>query len=212
MRPVNELIDDLRKRRVIIGPDHFVLGDGYGNPDMHASLFVVGRRLYKATDLWGECILRIADRIGDREFDMIVTPDEQSIPSARILAKALAADSGTSCIPVYSMSNARHLPEKSGRVLIHDDVVNRGRQILQVLQWMDEERHNPIGISCLFTRTEEPELHGLPLFCAVDRVLTSVHPNDCPLCRERKPINTLFGKGALYCVEQGDVPPKAHGM
>ncbi len=211
MRPVSELIDDFRQRRIIIGPDHFVLGDGYGHPGAHASLFVVARRFYKASDLWEECVVRIIRRLGGRPFDLIVTPDDQSLPTARILSNALAINSDIGGIPVYSMSSCRRLPETSGRVLIHDDVVNRGRQIMQVLDWMNEERHEPIGISCHFTRYAEPELAGLPIFCAVDRVLAAVNADECPLCKERKPVNTLFGKGALFCAQHGDVPPKAHG-
>jgi len=205
LRKVQELIDDFIRRKIIIGPDHFVLGDGFGNPGMHASLFVEPDRFYEATDLHEECVRRIAEKLAGESFDLVIVPDDQSLFSAKILARVLAGEYKVPFVPVHSMEWGDP-PPQAGRILIHDDVVNRGRQAREILDRLAGESPKPIAISSLFTRSTEPELFGLPVFSAVDRMLAATPEDDCPLCREGVPVNPLYGKGALFLALRGESP------
>lgn len=205
MRDVQELIELFISRKVLIGPDHFVLGDGYGNPGMHASLFVDPDRFYQSFDLHEELLRRIVEQLGERRVDLIVTPDDQSLPTARLLARILAGEYRIPSIPVYSMeSDAR--PEARGRLLIHDDVINRGRQAHEVLAWLKEADREPFAISSLFTRIEEEQILGLPIIAGVNRPMLAVPEGICPLCKQGKPVNPNFAKGAIYLAMKGEKP------
>jgi hypothetical protein len=203
LRDVQEFIDLFIARKIIIGPDHFILGDGFGNPGMHAGLFVEARRFYEAMDLHSECIRRIIEQLGQRKVDLIVTPDDQSGPTARLLARYLAGEYRVPKIPVYSMESDQ-LPAEGGAVLIHDDVINRGRQAQEVLARLEDGPFEPFAISALFTRIVEKQILGMPIVAAVDRVMAAVPESECPLCKEGKPINPHYGKGAIYLAMRGD--------
>ena len=205
MRKVQELIDDFIRRKILIGPDHFVLGDGFGNPGMHTSLFVEPDRFYEATDLHEECIRRIAEKLAGQSFDLVIVPDDQSLFSAKFLARVLGGVNKVPVVPVHSKGWGDP-PSQAGRILIHDDVVNRGRQAREILDRLTGESPKPIAISSLFTRISEAELFGLPVFSAVDRVLAATPAEDCPLCREDVPVNPLYGKGALFLALRGESP------
>ena len=57
------LVQRLHACGVIAGPDHFVVGDGYGNPDCHAGMFVVEESLEQNEELLQILIDRLWSQI-----------------------------------------------------------------------------------------------------------------------------------------------------
>lgn len=191
-----ELVQKLRSHGIIVGPDHFVLGDGYGHPDRHASLFVVEESLIYADDLKQTMLERIWTGVRDLPFDLVVTPNAHSLPVAELLADWATQHRGKAVLACRF--EADKPPEFSGRALIHDNVVNKGRQIGDCIAAMKESRVHPVALTSLFTRVQETQLFGLPVFSALERPLAVHDPVGCPLCRNGVPVNERYGKGREF--------------
>ena len=207
---VQRIVETLCKRRIIAGPDHFVLGDGYGNPDRHSSLYVVVELFYMAKELQEILAERLCEQLEGLEFDMIVTPDIPSVATARVLANCIERKHGHASLPLFSVLTD-DLPQESARALIHDDIINNGKQANDLIKVLDEKHIKPVAISSMFTRISGKSLFGLPVFAAVDRMLASYPADECPMCQEGQPINTRHGKGTAYLAQQELLRAKSAG-
>lgn len=202
MRKLQLLMDEMIARGILIGPGHYVLGDGYGNPDKHCRLFVDWQKFNLALDLYAECVEHLAGKLSHLQPELILTPDEESLPTARMLAKVISVNSYGPPVPCHSY-NELFVPEKPRTLtLIHDDFVNRGLQVKTLLAGLNREHFQPLAISSLFTRIAEKEMENLAVYCAVEQTLVATPVNECELCRAGVPINTDCGKGALFLERQ----------
>jgi|GEM_PF-2827137 len=192
-----ELITILHERGVIAGPDHFILGDGCGNPDKHSSLFIVEEKLYRYSELQQILIEILWSKICKVEFDLIISPNQQSMLMASKLAQRAARERSRNDIRAVLYSKNLK-PTEWGQVLIHDDIINMGRQISEVIATIFKTGLKPVAISSLFTRINTGRLFSLPVYVSVERLLACYSAENCPLCEMELPINTNHGKGAEY--------------
>jgi len=199
------LILRLRERGVILGPDHFVIGDGYGNPDHHCSLFVVEEALYRAEELQHMLLDLLWREMEKVELDCIIAANRQSLPMAESLGEHARTTRGLAALPVLAYSK-KNIPTRQCRILIHDDIVNRGRQTGEIIRQIESSNLKPVAISSLFTRVDGNELYGLPIFTAIKRLLASYPPGNCPLCEKEIPVNTRYGKGAQFLGKPMETP------
>lgn len=195
--------DDLVARGVILGPDHFVLGDGYGNPGHHSSHFISAAKFYDARDLLHDFSRRLADRVAHWRVESIVSPDDQSLPVARLLGRLLAGTYRVPAVPCFSMESDP-LPSGPLRVMIHDDVVSRGRQATELMGRLRERGIEIVGISCLFRRIDSSLFGEVPIVAALAEPLVTYPAAICPLCRAGVPVNTDFGKGRFFQAQQDE--------
>ncbi len=195
--------DDLVARGVILGPDHFVLGDGYGSPGHHSSHYISAAKFYEARDLLHDFSRGLADRVAFWRVETIVTPDDQSLPVARLLARLLAGIYRVPAIPCCSLESDPP-PSGSVRAMIHDDVVSRGRQATEVMGRLRESGVEIVGISCLFRRIESSFFGEVPIAAALAEPLVTYPSAVCPLCRAGVPVNTQFGKGRFFQAQQDE--------
>jgi orotate phosphoribosyltransferase len=190
------LVQDLLKRGIIIGPDHFVLGDGNGNPDRHVSLFVLEERLDQHDELKRTLLNRIWEQVSGLPFDIVVSANPSSFAVAQALAELTTEVRGKT---VYACRCDSQPPVEGLRTaLIHDNVINKGLQVSSLLDMMGTHGIRPLAITSLFTRISETHLFDLPLYGAIGRLIPSYDPADCPLCDCGIPINLEFGKGREF--------------
>ncbi|MCZ7586075.1 MAG: hypothetical protein M5R36_23660 [Deltaproteobacteria bacterium] len=204
MRGVQELIDEFMRRRIILGPDHFVIGDGFGNPGPHTSLYVDPGRFYRDRELHHECVMRIVERMNGHRPAIIVAPDDQSLPTARLLGRETAGRFRIAKIPVFSLESDP-IPAPAGDVLVHDDVITFGRQSTTAYRKLLAAGHRVVAFSSLFRRIEEETLLGLPILAAVERTLPTVPEEDCPFCADGIPVDSAHGKGAIFLAMRGEM-------
>lgn len=203
MRSPEAILEELKRRGIVIGPGHFVLGDGYGKPAHHSRLFVDWKKFNDAVDLYAELVEMLAEHVVHARFDMIVTSDDDSLPSARMLAKVISSRSFAPPAPCFSFES-RNLPPK-GRytVLIHDDFINNGRQANELLIAFDQGVYHPVGITALFTRVGGGQLFNLPIFAAIAEPLEAFPTDRLPPDLAATPVNTDYGKGKQFLELQG---------
>jgi len=194
-----ELVLRLRERGIIEGPDHFVLGDGYGNPDKHCSLFVMEERLYSPRnhELLSLMLENILKQLEGVSFDCIVATNSQSLQSARELAEIACSKSGRPSMSAMAF-DPESMKKCSGRILLHDDVINMGRQISDIIAAISRSNLRVAAVSSLFTRVSGGTIFGLPIKTAIERQLVCYPGENCPLCRQRLPINTKLSKGDVF--------------
>jgi len=190
------LVIRLRAAGIIAGPDHFVIGDGYGNPDNHCSLFIIDTKLYKSLDLLQILLDRLWEQIKGLNFNYVIAPNEQSLPLAEMLSGLAEKHKGGQVEAVLFDPN--NLPPEDSTILLHDDIVNKGRQAGDVLKILKKANRRLVAISSIFTRIDGGELFGVPVFSAIDRQLACYPPQNCPLCKQGLAINTRYGKGKDY--------------
>jgi orotate phosphoribosyltransferase len=193
---MNELAD----RRIILGPGHYVLGDGYGNPGYHSHLYIDWQKFAESQDLWLSMVEALADKIRELWFELIVVPDDESLPSARMLAETLAKQGLRQPPPCGKVASFPVADRRAA--LIHDDFVNRGRQAKETIDRCREKGLRPVAITSLFTRLREHELFGVPTYVVFERPMAASPPEECVLCKQGMPVDPNYGKGALFVQRQ----------
>jgi len=198
MRDQQAIVKELIDLRIVLGPDHFVLGDGYGNPGYHTSLFVDWSKFSHELNIYAEMVDLLAARLTSLDFDMIMTTDEESLPTARMLSRVLAELHGrppATCGIYEGCAIPDHHPV---RVLLHDDFINRGRRISEILLCLDRAHYTPVAISALFQRVPGPHFYQLPIYAALDRPMMAYPPEEMPESLAKVPVNTQHGKGGAW--------------
>ena len=181
---------------VITGPDHFVLGDGFGNPGSHASMFVVEERLEQNEEIKQILINRIWEQVSDISFDIVVCVNPQSYPIAQSLADLATKVRSKK---VFACRCDSELPPGNPRrALVHDNIISKGLQVADLISMMEKHGIKPVALSSLFTRIEGPTLFSLPLYMAFERLLPTYDEADCPMCHSELKINNQYGKGGEY--------------
>jgi orotate phosphoribosyltransferase len=207
MRQYDVILQALRDREVLLGPGHYILGDGYGNPGLHSSYFINWQRFNKEVDLYAELVQVLAQRVLHIRFDAILTPDPDSLPTARMLAKVISEDTYGPPAPCISAEGGRQPEFKTNTltpVLIHDDFINNGRQANELLLSLDRTQYQPVAISALFTRVATARLFDLPIYAAVDEAILAYRMEEVPEELAQTPINVDLGKGRIYLQRQAD--------
>jgi orotate phosphoribosyltransferase len=205
MIELQPILHVLRQRGILLGPGHFVLGDGYGNPGHHSATFVDWQKFNEAVDLYAVLVERLAEQVQHLNFDLIVTPDEESLPTARMLAKVFTGYSYRPEIPCQICSATSAVKDAAPLALIHDDFVNRGRQLNDSFGALTRKGYLPVALTCLFTRVAENEIFGLPIYAAVEHAVAATPADKCPLCAAGEPVDVRYGKGALFAARPAGV-------
>ncbi|MDP8222499.1 MAG: hypothetical protein P9L99_04000 [Candidatus Lernaella stagnicola] len=198
MRQLNVILEDLKDRGILVGPGHFVLGDGYGNPGFHSRMFIHWGLFAEAVDIYAELVHHLAKQISHVHFDCIIATDEDSLPTARMLARVHSEEVCRPPVECFSRESGLPTAKKPQTALLHDDFINNGRQANDTLIVLAQTQCKPVAISTLFTRTEGLELFSLPIYSAVGEAMVAYPPDDLPVDLLATPINTQYGKGDIY--------------
>ncbi len=74
------------------------------------------------------------------------------------------------------------------KILVVDDVLTTGRSLSEVLELVERERGEIVGIGLLLDRSGGKVHLGQPYHALATLDVESFAPEDCPLCREGKPL------------------------
>lgn len=74
------------------------------------------------------------------------------------------------------------------RILIVDDVLTTGRSLVEVLDLVQREGGEIMGVGVLLDRSGGKVNLGRPYSALATLDVVSFQPEDCPLCREGKPV------------------------
>lgn len=74
------------------------------------------------------------------------------------------------------------------KILILDDVLTTGRSLVEVLELVQREGGEIVGVGVLLDRSGGKVILGQPYHALAALDVESFAPEDCPLCREGKPV------------------------
>lgn len=79
-------------------------------------------------------------------------------------------------------------PSPGEKILVVDDVLTTGRSVVEVLELVRREGGAVAGIGVLLDRSGGKVNLGCPHFALATLEVESFAPEECPLCREGKPL------------------------
>jgi orotate phosphoribosyltransferase len=180
----SEVLDVLERRAAVLR-GHWLLSSG-----RHSDVYVQKFRIFehpRLTQRFGEELARLFRGA----FDVVASPAVGAI----VLGFATALSSETRM--VFAEREGGVMKFRRGfsfapreRVLVVEDVLTTGGSAREVVALCKELGGNPVGVAALIDRSDErraPRL-GVPLRALLRLRADSWEPQECPLCRARRPL------------------------
>ncbi|MEN8615073.1 orotate phosphoribosyltransferase [Dehalogenimonas sp. THU2] len=164
---------------------HFLLTSGLHSP-VYWEKFRVIENPAAAVPLCG----MIAEHFKNKDIELVVGPTTGGI----ILAFEVARQMGLPAAFAEKMATGerefrRGFKIKPGeRILIVDDVLTTGKSVREVIDAVNKQQGDIVGIGVLVDRSEHQHDFGAPLFACLRAVTPAYEPEDCPLCRSGVPL------------------------
>lgn len=218
----------LERHGALLRDDHFVFGATW----MHSDVYVDKDALFPHE----ADVKYICDALGDPfehdEIDTVVGPPHFGLILSYLVAQRLR-DSPTRWKPGAVLQTPHGIPvcsvfAKKGtddafeftphfthlvrdkRVLVVEDVLASGGSAQKVIELVHATGGTVVGLSAMCNRGtltladvgNPPKLHTL-----LAMPLPMYSEGDCPLCKERKPINAAVGRGSEFLARKTVVVP-----
>lgn len=179
--PQLDLAAELARRGALL-EGHFRLSSG-----RHSDRFVQKFRILEDPVL----LERVAQLLAARFHDVLPTVVVGSAVGGILVAYEVARQLGTKAIFVEKENGVPALRrgftlKPSDRVLVVEDVVTTGLSIREVIDVVKDSGALVIGVGIIVARA--PVAFAAPSHALLDLPIVSYDPDDCPLCREGKPI------------------------
>lgn len=128
----------------------------------------------------------------------------QSRSSGEILSVYAEEEArGEEKIRIFKRGYDAHIRGK--RVLVVEDVVTTGGSARKVIEAVRQLGGEVIGLTLLCNRggITPAEVGGVPIQALTNIKMDSYEASECPMCKEKVPINTNVGKGREFLERQG---------
>ncbi|MEW8973459.1 MAG: orotate phosphoribosyltransferase [Tissierellaceae bacterium] len=161
---------------------HFLLSSG-----KHSDGYVQCAKLLMYPDKAEKAIGKIVEKLDDIDFDIVVGPAMGGI----IVSYELARQTSKPSIFVEREDGEMKLRrgftiEKGQKVLIAEDVVTTGKSSYEAIKVVEDNGGEVVGIACVVDRSNGDIRY--PIFSGIKLNLNTYEKDECPLCRENKPI------------------------
>ncbi|MBC8591194.1 orotate phosphoribosyltransferase [Wansuia hejianensis] len=161
---------------------HYLLSSG-----KHSDGYIQCARLLMYPDKAEKAVGLIVDKIKGLEFDIVVGPAMGGI----IVSYELGRQTGKPSIFVEredkKMSLRRGFTiEKGQKVIIAEDVVTTGKSAYEAIKVVEDYGGEVVGIACIVDRSSQELKY--PIYGGIKIDLNTYDKEECPLCRENKPI------------------------
>lgn len=175
------LMEMLRETGALL-EGHFLLSSG-----KHSDVYIQCAKLLMYPDKAEKAIGLIVEKIKDIDFDIVVGPAMGGI----IVSYELGRQTGKPSIFVERENSTMKLRrgftiEKGQRVLIAEDVITTGKSSYEAIEVVEEQGGVVVGIGCLIDRGKGD--YKYPVFSALKIEANTYEPENCPLCKENKPL------------------------
>lgn len=184
---------------------HFVYSSG-----RHGTVFVDAESLFRDSKVISGLCQQIAQRFRNSSVNLVTGPANNGVVVASWVADHLSRlcsrrvalvptfktlDNGFSVRPTF-----RHKIFNQ-RVLVVEDVLTTGGSAQRVIEVVRALGGNVVGFGALYNRGGEISRGAVDVsdfFVLVNVPHQSWVEEDCPLCKNRVPVNPFFGKGREF--------------
>ncbi len=205
------VIDILKETHAIITDDHFVYTSG-----KHGSVYVNKDALYPHTEKASEVGMLFAEKVKDKEIDVIVGPMIGGIILSQWTAYHLSKLQGKEVLSVYTEKDAESnqvfgrrgydklIPGKN--IFIVEDLTTTGASVKKVVNTVRAAGGNVVMVGVMINRNPKEvneQFMEAPFFALGEFPAVAFEESECPLCKEGKPVNAKIGHGKKYLEQKG---------
>ena len=199
-----EVLALLKEVGALITGSHIVYTSG-----RHGGEYINKDAVYPHTEKISMLCRALAERYVPQAPEVVVAPALGGIILSQWIAHHLTALSGKEVLGVYAEKGEQGFLLKRGydqpvsgkRVLIAEDILTTGGSVRQVVELVQKNGGKVVGVAALCNRggVTAAELGGVPRIEVLVRLsLESWEESECPLCRQKVPVNTAVGKGLEF--------------
>ncbi|MBI2430725.1 MAG: orotate phosphoribosyltransferase [Candidatus Levybacteria bacterium] len=203
---MNTILDILKETGAIITNDHFVYTSG-----KHGSVYINKDALYPHTEKASKVGELFAEKVKDKDIDVVVGPALGGIILSQWTAYHLSRMKGKEVLGVYTEKDKdsnqvfgrrgydKLIPGKN--VLIVEDLTTTGGSVKKVVNTVKATGGNIVAVGVMINRNPKDVnevFMKTPFFSLGEFEAQAFDENECPLCREGKPINSKIGHGKKF--------------
>ncbi len=179
-----ERILELFKETCVLQEGHFKLSSG-----RHAEKYLQCARILQYPDYAEELAESIAEIWSSEKIDLVVGPALGGVVLSFAVGQALGTRSIFTERKAGEMSLRRGFGIANGnRVLIVEDVVTTGGSVQEVVELLENEGAEIVGISSLVDRSDGKAGFAYPFKSLLEFDIKSYPEEKCPLCQKDIPF------------------------
>lgn len=200
----------LEKVGAIITDSHIVYTSG-----KHGTTYINKDAVYLHTKETSDLCRAIAEQFADDSVEVVIAPAIGGVILSQWTAHYLSEITGCEVFSVYAekMENGDAFIIKRGydkivvgkNVLVVEDVLTTGGSARKVVELTRDLGGNIVGVGVLCNRgglTPQDVAHPPKMFALVNVNLDAWDEADCPMCKQKTPINVNVGKGREYLLRR----------
>ena len=200
-----EIRQEFEKAKAIITGSHFVYTSG-----KHGSNYVNKDALYPHVQLIDRLCHEMAAPfcILEHRVEAVIGPAIGGVILSQRVADHLSKLQGNEVLSLFAEKVGEDFVIKRGQekriagkyTLVVEDVLTTGESAKSVIKAVRRALGSVVGLSVLCNRggVTREELEFLRLKSLIDASMETYEETECPLCRDRVPINTDLGHGRAF--------------
>lgn len=202
------IINILKQTGALLTDDHFVYTTG-----KHGSVYINKDIMYIHTKKASEIGRLFAERCRKINMDVVAAPAFGGIVLSQWTAYHLSKLKNKEILSIYTEktpNNEQVLKRgynevvKNKKVLIVEDLTTTGSSVKKVINCVKQANGKIVGVAVMVNRSpKEAEVNSKTFddipFITLDRLVTKVYePQNCPLCKDKVPVNVTVGHGKKF--------------
>lgn len=179
-----EKIEEILKKTNVIQEGHFVLSSG-----RHANIYMQCAKVLQYPEHASKLACEIAKKWKDEDIDVVIGPALGGVVLSYVVAEQIGTKSIFSERKNGNMQLRRGFEINEGdNVLIVEDVVTTGGSVKEVVELLEKEDVNIVGISSIVDRSAGNADFNYPFKALLEVNISSYKANECELCKKGIPV------------------------
>ena len=173
---------EILKEAGVLMEGHFRLTSG-----RHSNKYLQCAKIFRNTKYSEELCSALAEHFKDDNIELVIGPALGAIQMAYEVSRSLGCENFFAERENGIMTLRRGFAVKPNqRVLIVEDVVTTGGSVREVIDLVNQQGGNVIGVGSIVDRTGGKIDFGVPFKAVISMNVESWEPDECPLCKEGK--------------------------
>lgn len=162
---------------------HFLLTSG-----RHSDRYMQCAKLFQYPDVSELICKQLAEKFADNQIDLVVGPAIGGIIIAYEMARQLGVKNIFAERENGRMTLRRgFVVEKGQRVLVCEDVVTTGGSVREVIELVQAQGAEVVGVGSVVDRSNGKVDFGVPFQAVLSMEVVSYEPDHCPICATGMP-------------------------
>ncbi len=177
-----ERVIEILKEADVLLNGHFLLTSG-----RHSNQYMQCAQILQYPEFTAEISKGLAEEFKNDKIDMVVGPAMGGVIIAYEMARQLGVKNLFAEREYGEMTLRRGFKiPKGARVLIAEDVITTGGSVKEVMEVVESQGGEVVGVSVLVDRSNGTIDFGTKLRAALTIEVISYEPENCPICKEGK--------------------------